>query len=124
MEAGSRLTLRDQPFESAATVLDTMDRVGFSEITDVDTLYQGLQALQDTLLGSDYISTPRLGPFYVLCVQLCDAINEQLSLHASSLDFAIISILDHGLGDLREALLALFHALNTYLNILRWYVSQ
>lgn len=60
MEAGSQLALRDQLFESAAIVLDTMNRAGLSGIPDVDTLDQGLRSLQDTLLGSDYISTPRL----------------------------------------------------------------
>lgn len=123
MEAGSQLALRDQLFESAAIVLDTINRAGLSGIPDVDTLDQGLRSLQDTLLGSDYISTPRLGPFYLLCIQLCDDLNKQLSLNGSALDSASVSVTDRGLGELREVLLASFHALNTYLNIIRWYVK-
>ena len=124
MDAGSQPSLRDQLFESAAVVLDILNRVGSSELVGLDTLEEGMRSLQDTLLGSDYISTPELDPFYLLCLQLCDAISKQSSLNGSTFELASDSVTGHGLGELREVLLASFHALNTYLNIIRWYVKS
>lgn len=124
MEAGSQLALRDQLFESVAVVLDTISRARSSEIADLYTLEGGLRSLQDTLLGSDYISAPELDPFYLLCLQLCDALNKQFTRDGSAFELASISGTGNGLGELREVLLVSFHALNTYLNIIRWYVRS
>lgn len=121
MDADSQTSLRDRLFESAAVVLDIIKRLACSWDVDLRTLEEALRSLQDTLLGSLYISTPELDPFCLLCLQLCDAMSRQAS-HASQL--ADISVMGYDLDQLREVLLTLFHALSTYFNIIRWYVKS
>lgn len=122
MDAGSQPSLQHQLFESTAVVLDIIKKVESIEIADLGPLEEGLRSLQDTLLGSAYISSPQLDPFYLLCLQLCDAIRKQCPHNDNASLLANVSVTGYDLYQLREVLLALFHALSTYLNVIRRYV--
>lgn len=123
MDDGSQPCLRDQLFESAAVVLDIIKSLEPSGLVDLGTLEEGLRSLQDTLLGSTFFSSRDLDPFYLLCRQVCDALTKQASPNGYASQIADISVMGYGLYQLREVLLALSHALSTYLNIIRWYVK-
>ena len=48
---------------------------------------------------------------------------KQASPNGDASRIAEISVTGYGLYKLQDVLLALFHALSTYLNIIRWYVK-
>lgn len=123
MDVDSQPSLRDQLFESTAGVLDIIDKANYTKEVDLGALEEDLRSLQDTLLGSSHICTPLLDPFYLLCFQLCDAISKQSSLNGNTSRLANVSVAGYITCQLREVLSGLFHALNTYLNIIRWYVK-
>lgn len=79
MEAKFEPSLRDQPFKSATNLLDKMDTLGPVELVELVPLKDGLISLQDTLLGSINMAAVILGPFYLLCHDICIALHEQLS---------------------------------------------
>lgn len=122
MDVESQSSPRDQLYESTIGVLDIIGRAEYHERADFGTLEEHLKSLQDTLLGSLPICTPQLDPFYALCLQLCDSFRSQSSTSGKRVHLANVSVMGYKSCQLRDLLLALFHALSTYLNIIRWYV--
>jgi hypothetical protein len=105
-------------------VLNTRNLWDSVETFDLGTFKEGLISLQDTLLGSKYMDSSILGPFYLLCLYPCEALSKQVSLDANGSTLRNISVTGYNLCQLQEVLLELFHALSTYINIIRWYVTS
>lgn len=122
MDVESQPSLRDQLFESTIYVLDVISKAEYHERADFGALGQHLESMQDTLLGSSHICTPQLDPFYALCLQICDFIRNQSSPGGNTSHLAKFLVLGYKPCQLRDVLPALFHALSTYLNVIRWYV--
>jgi hypothetical protein len=124
MDVESQPSLRDQLFESTICVLDVISKAEYHERADFGALEEHLESLQDTLLGSSHICNPQLDPFYALCLQLCDSIRNQSSPGGNTSHLPNVSVVGYTSCQLRDVLSALFHALSTYLNIIRWYVIR
>lgn len=123
MNSQSQPSLRDQLFESTALALEIIRKVEPSGLVDLSSLKDGLRSLQDTLLGSMWFPGRQLDPFYLLCLQICDAMTKQASPDRDASQIIEITVTGYNLYKVQEVLLALFHALSTYLNIIRWYVK-
>ncbi|BCR83585.1 uncharacterized protein ACHE_10987A [Aspergillus chevalieri] len=113
MSAEPQPPFHKQLFECTAVVLSIINNREPVESVDLGPLTEGLISLQDTLLGSLHISDSMLDPFYLLCLLPCKAFKEQI------LPGCNISVAGYKLRQLQDVLLALFHALSTYLSIIR-----
>lgn len=123
MSAELQPPIREQLFECTAVVLNIINNWEPVESVDLGPLKEGLISLQDTLLGSIHMSSPMLDPFYLLCIYPCKAFKEQISPGCNASDLHNTSVAEYRLRQQQEVLLVLFHALSTYLNIIRWYVK-
>jgi hypothetical protein len=108
--------------DEALTVIKTLDPTDAAELR---SLTEGLGSLQDTILASGEISNPTLPPFYMLCHLLCKDFAKQLSgSQTNRPSLGDIAVVAYNLSEFQKSLLALFHALSTFLNTLRQYVCE
>lgn len=125
MDTESQPSHRDQLLNAIARVLIGIDSFGPAEVDELLSLKEGISSLQDTLWASGEVANPMLPPFYMLCLQLCEAFSGQLSEHNGNIsDLKSISVIEYNLSQFCRILLALFHVLSTFLNIRRWYVWE
>ncbi|OQD77349.1 hypothetical protein PENANT_c112G01781, partial [Penicillium antarcticum] len=105
----NKMNVKPQPYSFRST-----------DVAVLGTLADGLRSLQDTLLGSGNIPSPMFYPFPELCLQLCEGFGEKLSeTHGDASRLANIAMSGYNLCQLQKALLAIFHAFATYLNLIR-----
>ncbi|PGG95397.1 hypothetical protein AJ80_09967 [Polytolypa hystricis UAMH7299] len=122
MDTESQPSHQDQLLTSTGTVLHAISAF---EPTDVVEFKEGLESLQDTLLSFRGLSNPKLSPFYMLCVQLLEAFTSHLSMSRDNVaDLRNISIIGYNHSQFQRTLLALFHALSTFLNTIRCIPSK
>lgn len=125
MNVESQSLLRDQLLESTIKVLIVMNAFKLTDVIELHSLKESLMSLQNTLLSFREIFTSRLLPFYLLCLKLCEAFTVQLSKYDDDVsELRNISVIEYNLSQFQKMLLALFHALSIYLNIIRRYVRK
>lgn len=110
---------QDKLLDSIAKILTIIDSPESEPIrSECHILKDGLVTIRDTLWASREVNTEMLPPFYMVCSQLCDAFNSQLSgclVHGWDLNSVVV--IGHTFTQATQKLRALFHALSTFLSI-------
>ncbi|KAL3468828.1 hypothetical protein BJX99DRAFT_100978 [Aspergillus californicus] len=111
-------TSQKKLFLSITALTTAIESFKDCDVLELQTLRDGLGALQSTLWATKGVSDSAVAPFSMLCLMLCDALRQNLlECHGHEPNLGHVSVMEQNLSQTSERLLEIFHVLSTFLNM-------